>query len=158
MTLTDLSTNHSHHVPQQNNEAERGAGICVYFLIHQQLHQLPDGRPHHQQAQHTPVEAGQGADHLPKAACVESGTSPPEKAGWPHMISCKSGKGQGKIRLGETLHDQGYIIRLYIQPPHTSRGGKGCVCTQAGGTSCFHQCLLGLLATKERVMLFTAEA
>lgn len=67
-------------------------------------------------------------------------------------------KKPGETRLGETLHDQGYIIKLHIQPPHTSWGGKGCVCTrtQAGGTSCFHRHLLGLQATKQRVMLCTA--
>lgn len=35
-------------------------------------------------------------------------------------------KRPGETRVGETLHDQGYIIRLCIHPLHTRRGSKGC--------------------------------
>lgn len=56
---------------------------------------------------------------------------------------------QIKKRPGEILHDQGYIVRLCIHLLHTRRGNKGCTCThQAGGTSCFHQHLLGLHSAK----------
>lgn len=52
---------------------------------------------------------------------------------------------------------EGYIFSLCTQAGE-ARGVRAHTRTQAEGTSYFHQHLLGLRATKERVMLFTAGA
>lgn len=105
---------------------------------------------HRARRQHIPVEAGQGGDHLPKDACMESGTNPPEKAGWPRTISCKSGKGWGKQDWKKPCMTkviiQGYIFSIRTQ---AGKARDMRAHTQAGGTSCFHQCLPGLRAAQE---------
>lgn len=49
-----LRLHYSHHTPQEHNEEESEAGICVHLVIHQQLCWRPDGRWHHQPAQWCP--------------------------------------------------------------------------------------------------------
>lgn len=99
----------------------------------------------------------------PAQGCLHGKWDEPSRKSWLASYNIMQiRKRPGQTRMGETLHGQGCIIRLYIFSLHTqageARGMHAHTCTQAGGTSCFHQRLLGLHATKEKVMLFTAEA
>jgi len=120
----------------------------VYLLTHPQLHQLPDGG--HTTSQHSNVLPCPAPRRLPSYSLAHQWNKTPAHA-WEQTLAqgCLHGKWDkpsrrswlasdditqirkrpGETRLEEPLHDQDYITRLYIQPPHTSRWGKGCVCT-----------------------------
>lgn len=64
----------------------------------------------------------------PAQGCPRGKWDKPSRKSWLasyNVMQIRKRPGPGQTRLGETLHDQGCIIRLYIQPTHTSWGGKG---------------------------------
>lgn len=170
-----LTLQYSHHTPQENNEAESEAGICVQLLILQQLHWQPDGRWHHHN-QHGNVLPLPSPQHLSSPCLPHQQSKKPahgcqsRSGSRPLAQGCLCGKWDkpsrksqlasynimqirkrpGETRVGETSHDQGYVVRLCIHPRHTRRVSKGRACThQAGGISCFHQHLPGLHSIKQ---------
>lgn len=141
LTLKDFSAATTHPRRTMKQQVKQGF-VCTSSSIssytdcqmggdttNQQSHVLPclapSTYPHpashisRARSQHMLVEAGHGADHSPKAACVENGTSPPEKDDLPLTISCKSGKGREKQDWEKPCMTkvilQGYVFILCTQ-------------------------------------------
>lgn len=103
---------------------------------------LPSLAPQHLPSYSLPHQQSKKAAHACRSrsgsrplaqGCLCGKWDKPSRKSWLALYNIMQiRKRPGETRPGETLHDQGYTIRLYIQPPHMSHGGKGaCVHTHA---------------------------
>lgn len=151
MALTDSSTSHSCHIPQKNSEAQSGAGICMSFPTHQQLHRLPDGRSQPpagtaatqdlpsrslpcQQSKKPALahRSRSGSQPLAQGSLCRKWDKPSRKAGWSRIVPCLSGKGWEKQAWEKQAWEKPCmtkVVPLYLQQPRTSRVRKGRACT-----------------------------